>query len=683
MPDSQLAPRAGFGGLFALIATMLLAAVLSLALVWSEFAVGYPSFSWTMFGVIAGLLVICEGTPRTWISLDRIDTVTLLPMYAYALLLLGSPSSALGVAILGNLVHSATRQQPPWVWLLHLSRTMVSVATGGLVLFAMSVRGPVTQFEKIPWRWALAIVLAGVAILVLDTVITEVSASMRRRVSFVASLRRGLALRLTAVGSLLSLAPIWVIGIDSSVVLVPLLGITTILVFTSTRRALERAQEAHHDPLTGLANRRSFSEHLGDVYGGVGAPAGGALLLMDLDGFKEVNDHLGHDVGDAVLVQFADRLTSSLPLNAYAGRLGGDEFAALVTWTKRHDDVDSMVQNLHARLTQPLIVQGFPVSVGVSIGVALVREVGRSGAELLHAADVAMYRAKRLATGVEHYHDDIGAIQTGRLGLLGDLGAAVRDNELRVDYQPQLSMTDGHVVAVEALVRWQHPKHGTIAPNDFIGLAEQTDLIGPITEMVLRMATSGLLELGAKDVRLAVNTSVRNLQDRHFSQNVLAVLAETGFPADRLELEVTERSLITNAHQTRDTIADLHAAGIRITVDGFGTGYASYQTLRLLKIDRVKIDLEFVLRLMQDPQDRAIVRSVISLAHELGLEVVAEGVEANETWDTLGAMGCDAAQGFWIATPMSLTSLWVWMREWQRISLSGDPACGASVDNAP
>jgi len=188
--------------------------------------------------------------------------------------------------------------------------------------------------------------------------------------------------------------------------------------------------------------------------------------------------------------------------------------------------------------------------------------------------------------------------------------------------------------------------------------------------MVLRVASGGLLQTGADGVRLALNTSVRNLQDRHFSRSMLTVLAETGFPAERLELEVTERSLVTNAEQTRDTIADLRAAGVRITVDGFGTGYASYQTLRLLQIDRVKIDRDFVLRMMQDPKDQAIVRSVISLAHELGLEVAAEGVEANETWDALDAMGCDAAQGFGIAMPMPLTSLWMWIKELQRVATS-------------
>lgn len=665
-------PTAGVPDAVALIGAFLLACALSTALIASEQAEPQRPVNWTLFGVIVVLSVVCERSPRTWITLGVGNTVTLLPAFAYVLVLLGSPVSALAAAMIGSLTHSAACDQPWWTRLFNLTRTMLSVATAGLVLFSLQVRGSVTQFDRIPWRWSLAIVLTGVAILLLEAVVTEIALSMRRRVSFIPPLRRGLALRLTAVGSLMSLAPIWVIGLGSGVVLAPLLGITTILVFASTRRSLERAHEAHHDPLTGLGNRRSFSEHLADACGGVGAPAAGVLLLMDLDGFKEVNDRLGHDVGDAVLVAFADRLESCIPPNAVAARLGGDEFAALLTWSKRRGDVDRIVHDLHAQLCEPLVVGGFTVSVGVSIGVARLPDDGRSADVLLRAADIAMYRSKRLGTSVERYHADSGAMQTGRLGMLTDLAGAVRNNELRVDYQPQLSMADGRIVAVEALVRWQHPEHGTIAPDDFIGLAEQTDLIGPITDMVLRMATGGLLLAGEDGVRLAVNVSVRNLQDPSFAQNTLAVLADIGFPARQLELEVTERALVTNPERSRATISELRDAGVRITVDGFGTGYASYQTLRTLCVDRVKIDRDFVLQVLHDSHDRAIVQSVVSLAHALGLEVIAEGVEAKETWDLLADMGCDAAQGFGIAMPMPLASLRSWMTQW-------DPAAAQLV----
>jgi diguanylate cyclase (GGDEF)-like protein len=652
----------------ALVGTVLLGLVLSAALVASESSQPHPSPDWVIIGTLGALLLVCERTPRAWIPIAGGSTVTPLLTFAYALALLGSPSLALALALVGNLVHSSTLNAPPRSKLFSASRTMVAVASGGLVLMALDARGSVTQFDRVPWRWSLAIVLAGVALLVLDALVTEIAVALGRNTSFIPALRRGLGVRLTAVGSLLSLAPIWVIGANSSVVLIPLLGITTILVFASTRRALEGSHEAQHDALTKLANRRSFAEQLADASSGVGAAGTGVLLLMDLDGFKDVNDRLGHDVGDAVLVAFAERLAASIPPNAYAARLGGDEFAVLMTWSKRDADTETVVLELHRRLSEPLVVGGFPVSVGVSIGAAHMPADGRSEDELMRAADIAMYRSKRLGTSVERFQHDAGAIQTGRLGLLRDLSTAVRDNELRVDYQPQLSMLDGRIVAVEALVRWQHPRHGTIAPNDFIGLAEHTDLIGPITESVMRVATGGLLMTGSTEARLAINASVRNLQDPQFAPRTLQLLKDTGFPAGRLELELTERALVTNPERTRDTIAELRAAGVRITVDGFGTGYASYHTLRTLNVDRIKIDRDFIVRILHDANDKAIVRSVIGLAHTLGLEVIAEGVEANETWDLLAEMGCDAAQGFGIALPMPLVSLGTWMAQWHQAS---------------
>jgi diguanylate cyclase (GGDEF)-like protein len=666
MPPSRSGLAQQRANLSLLVGVAALGCLLGAALVFAEFRGEPQPTNWWAFGVTSLLLVLCELSPRMWIRIEGGTTLTPLPSFAYALLLLGSPAGALGATLVGSLVYGWTGETRWWARLLHFGRTLVVVSAAGLVLFAMRARGSVTQFDRIPWKWSVSIILVGLTILVLDTVVSQVAIAVRRGVGFVPLLRRGLTMRFTAVGSLLSLAPIWVIGINSGFVLLPLLTVTTVLVFASTRRALERAHEARHDPLTGLANRRSLALEIEDACDGVGSPARGALLLLDLDGFKDVNDRLGHDVGDAVLVAFAERLTESLPTNAYAARLGGDEFGVLITWLRADPRIDEVIAGLHAQLEEPLAIQGFPLAVGVSIGVARIPEDGRTGERLLQAADVAMYRSKRQGTSVEVFHEDVQAAQVGTLGLLSDLGAAIRDNELRVDYQPQLSMVDGRVVTVEALVRWQHPVHGTIPPNDFIGLAEQTELIGPITDIVLRMATNGLLLLGEDDVRLSVNASVRNLQDPDFAASTLAVLREVGFPAERLELEVTERALVTRPERTSATVNTLRQAGVHITVDGFGTGYASYQTLRALSVDRVKIDREFILRLLQDDDDRVIVASVVALAHALGLEAVAEGVEANETWDVLAAMGCDAAQGYGIAMPMSLTALRSWMSQWHR-----------------
>jgi diguanylate cyclase (GGDEF)-like protein len=526
----------------------------------------------------------------------------------------------------------------------------------------------------VPWDWAAAIVCAGLAILGLNATVAAIFLSIQRRISFVALLRRGLGVRVTAEGAMLSLAPIWVIAIDFSLVLVPLLAITTLLVFRSTREALERSHEAVHDPLTGLANRRAFFDHLDDALTDARPSVRTSVLIMDLDGFKDINDRLGHQIGDTLLVAFAERLELCLPAEAVAARLGGDEFAVLLVTHNHEIAIRDVVARLHARLSEPLAVDGFPVTVGVSIGVASAPDDALTPRDLMHGADVAMYKAKRTGSSIELYDNCTRGPQRGRVNLLSDLGDALRHNELQVHFQPQLRMSDGTVDTVEALVRWSHPEHGIVSPAEFVGLAEQTDLIRPITDTVLRMATSSLITAGARDVKLAVNVSARSLQEADFVDDLFRLLRQTGFPADRLELEVTERALVTNAERSRFTIQRLRGAGVRIAIDDFGVGYSSFQTLRLLDVDRVKVDREFVQGLLTHPRDRLIVSSLVRLAHELGLDVVAEGVESTPLWDAVAALGCDVAQGYGIAVPMSFPDLRGWLSSWEDVVIGSRTA---------
>ncbi len=635
------------------------------ALVLNETASEQMIVDWPVFVVIAVMLVGCERSPATWIRLGPAGVVTPLSMSAFGLLLVGSPSFAVCIAVLGATWHSIYQADPVPRLVMRVGGTAIALSSAGLVLMGMGVRGSITQVGSLPWSWAFAIVLSGITIVVLNTCVVAISMSIQRRISFLSLMQRGLAVRITAEGALLSLAPIWVIGVDFGVVLIPLLAITTVLVFRSTRQALERTHEAHHDALTGLINRRSFLEHLEES---VRHSAGSALLptalVMDLNGFKEINDRLGHQIGDSLLIAFADRLESSLPSDAIAARFGGDEFAVLLVDTDRR--VESAVNHLGQALTEPLLVEGFPVTVGVSIGAAKHPNDGRTTRDLLRAADVAMYRAKRMGTTLEYYENCVKGPQRGRVNLLSDLGVALENHELHIHFQPQLRLSDGSVDTVEALIRWRHPEHGAIPPDEFIGLAEQTDLIAPITEFVLRVATRGLINSGVT-ARLAINVSPRNLQDPDFADQVFAILQESGFRPDRLELEVTERSIMSNAERCRYTIERLRCRGVRVAIDDFGVGYSSFQALRVLQVDRVKIDRDFVQGILRQPRDRLIVASVIQLAHDLGLDVVAEGVEDTDVWDALGELGCDVAQGFGIAMPMAYPELRGWLSSWSEV----------------
>ncbi len=650
------------------VATTIVVAVWLLwTVVWAEVHADPAVVNWPLFSIIAALLIISERSPRARIEFGPIGSVTPLWMFAYALILLGSPSVAVGVALVGSTMHALADGASVTSLLTRISATAISLSVAGLVLFSLGVHGAITMKETVPWTWALAIVIGGVAILLLNSMTTALAMSVRRNLSFMTLLKRGFGIRVSAEGALLSLAPIWVIGINFSLVIVPLLGITTILVFGSTRQAFERAHETRHDSLTGLMNRQSFLERLHDALDQPRAASHPTLFLMDLNGFKEINDRLGHRIGDALLVAFADRLEASLPARSVAARLGGDEFAVLTIGIASSDDVDAAAAALHEALTIPLTVDGFPVTVGVSIGVASAPEHGQSKTDLIRAADVAMYKAKRCGTAIERYDNCVKAPQRGRLSLLSDLSDALTNHELHIHFQPQLNISDGSVDTVEALIRWTHPEHGSIPPDEFIGLAEQTDLIGPLTEMVLRVATRGLLTAGTSTVKLAVNVSPRSLMDQYFASQVFAILDETGFPPNRLELEVTERGFVTNAERSSYTISQLRAAGIRIAIDDFGAGHSSYEALRRLQVDRVKIDRDFVTGLLEQPRDRLIVASLIRLSHDLGLDVVAEGVETTGVWDALAELDCDVAQGFGIAAPMAFPELRGWLTQWNEV----------------
>ena len=417
-------------------------------------------------------------------------------------------------------------------------------------------------------------------------------------------------------------------------------------------QAEEREHEAMHDELTGLANRRLFARQLEDRL----ATTPVSLLLLDLDRFKEVNDTLGHEVGDRLLRVVGERICEASPSGSLVARLGGDEFAVLLP---NADDFDSRAcaTLLRDALARPMVLGGFSVAVDASVGIA-AGGVGETAVTMLRWADLAMYAAKHSRAGVEAYRAELDQQDSSRLGLLADLRVAVAAGTLEVAYQPKVDLRSGTVIGVEALARWNHPVLGPVTPDEFIPLAEHSTLITPLTLLVLRraLADGERWRATAGEFSVAVNISPRSLLDPGFIDDVARELARVDLPPSSLILEITETNLMTDPERAITALQALREIGVRLSVDDLGTGYSSLAYLQRLPIDEIKIDRSF-LSSFSEPSAQAVVGTIVDLGHRLGKQVVAEGVEVSASLDVLRLLGCDCAQGYWIARPMPAADL--------------------------
>ncbi|MCU1675683.1 MAG: putative diguanylate cyclase/phosphodiesterase [Frankiales bacterium] len=429
---------------------------------------------------------------------------------------------------------------------------------------------------------------------------------------------------------------------------------------------------ALHDSLTGLPNRSLFHQRLQTAIEdtGNGGP-GCAVILIDLDRFKEVNDTLGHHNGDLLLVALAERLRTVTRPEDTVARLGGDEFVLVLGRMCTRADVEGRLTILRAAIEEEIELAGLPLAVEASIGVVFAPQDGNDPDTLLQRADVAMYVAKSGHSGAVFYdpaHDDYNE---ARLALVGELRRAIERDELRLHFQPKAALTSRRVDAVEALMRWQHPTRGLLPPDEFIPMAEQTGLIEPLTEWLLDTALEQLNEWAdtAPHLTMALNISTRTLQRSDFPAVVVAALARAGLPAHRLLLEITETALITDPARAASVLRELADAGIALSLDDFGSGYTSLGQLRSLPLSELKIDKSFVLAMMSSPSDAAIVRSVIELGHNLGMTVVAEGVETLATLEAVSDLGCDVAQGYWFSRPRPAPEMADWLAvHWSTIA---------------
>jgi diguanylate cyclase (GGDEF)-like protein len=431
------------------------------------------------------------------------------------------------------------------------------------------------------------------------------------------------------------------------------------------RRERTRANErvaylAYHDPLTDLPNRALLTDRLHQAI--LGARRGDkplALVLLDLDGFKEINDALGHHAGDRVLQQLAARLRATLRASDTIARLGGDEFAMLLPDTDLAG-AEMATRKILLDLEQPLVIDGRPLVVRGSMGIATFPAHARSSQELMQEADAAMYAAKHDRSGYAIYAPDRDRHTEQRLTLLSSMRDAIDAQHFLLEYQPIVDLRSGATLGMEALLRWQHPIQGRLLPKDFISMAEHSGLITPLTTFAIGRALSEWKGL-QPPMSIAVNVSPRTLHDLAFPSRVGELIRRHGAKPSTLALEITENVIMSNPERSTRCLAELHAMGIRLIVDDFGTGYSSLSYLRRLPVHQLKIDKSFIIGLANG-EDDTLVRSIIELAHNLGLQVIAEGVETAEVRDRLRALGCDAAQGHFLSEPAPATVIAAWMK---------------------
>jgi diguanylate cyclase len=545
--------------------------------------------------------------------------------------------------------------------LLTVIAAMVCTLAGDVALLHLSAEGRYVAGGPLDLTWLAGVALGGLAASRARTPAVAASGS-GTRVGW-----RVVALPLACnVASLVVLASGWGdhmprLAASAAIGCVVAALTRTLITFREVRAFNEVREQARTDELTGLPNRRALFEALETVL--VRAPARhpAALLLLDLDGFKEVNDSLGHHAGDRLLTLVGPRLREGLRPDDVLARLGGDEFAVLLPGTDE-DAAHRTAVRLRELLLQPFTVEGIRLHVGVSIGVATAPRPAATVEELLRCADVAMYAAKSARTGVRRYVPDPDGGSGDRLRTMEDLRTALETGELEVHLQPQVDLRDGRVVGAEALVRWRHPRRGLLGPADLLPAAEQAGLLRPLTDRVLDLALAAAARWWPEHgVPVSVNLSAANVTDLDLPWKVEAALARHGMPAAALTLELVEDTLMADPERGRQVLGALRRLGVRTSIDDYGTGYSSLAYLRHLPADELKLDRSLTADCDRDPRAAAIVRHTVALAHDLGLRLVAEGVEDLPTGAVLRDLGCDVAQGYAVARPMPVADFLRWL----------------------
>ena len=613
--------------------------------------------------------LVVLGELRPVISSRSIDPmgVALSTTFVFSVLLHFGVVPAMVLHTLATLLSGAVGRHSPRRTLFNVAQYVLTNTAGWLVMVALGYVPTLSQ----PWtpsslRDLVVIVVVAGACFVTNAVLVATAVALFAGESPLRELLVDLRFQLTVSSAQYGLAPLVAVLMQHAPSLVVLSVVPMLAIHRSVAASAESHRQATHDDLTGLANRKllvtrsrvAVAEALR-----TGEPC--ALLLLDLDRFKEVNDVLGHPVGDEVLRQVAARISSAVDPDAVVARLGGDEFAVLLPRVRDAAHARQLAHRVVTALDDALEIDGQLIDVEASIGLALVPEHA-SGYELLFSrADVAMYQAKADRTGVQVYDATRDESSAARLGLISELRVALEHGQIEVHFQPKAHLVDGSVAGVEALVRWRHPVRGLVPPDDFIPVAEHSGLMHRLTDVVIEksLLQTAAWQRAGMSVPMAVNVSFRDLLDPDFTRRLTRRLDACGLDPGLLTLEITERVLTADMDRARARLTALNAAGVRLSLDDFGTGWSSLRLLRELPVAEIKIDRSFVARVAVVEADAVVVRAVTQLAHGLGMQVVAEGVETALTWSAIADIGCDVAQGWHLARPMPGPAATAWLAE--------------------
>ena len=617
---------------------------------WGHMNFGYITAHGYTFAVLTAGVMMGEMLPVKIPRRDSDEEIVLSTSFSIALLLAGGLGPAIIAQGAASIVQDSVARKPWWRVRFNLGQYTLSMVAAFVVMRVLGVDTHLGSSHPFTSSELPAVLVGAGAFMLVNAVIVSVAVALHEGEPVLRYLRNDLFFVVVTGSVLLFLAPIVIAAMAYSSLLLPLFLAPMLAIYNTVWQGARSEHAAKHDSLTGLPNRLSFHDTVTEA---IGDCQRGAMLLMDLDRFKEVNDTLGHHYGDMLLQRVAERVREDMHGDDEIARLGGDEFAIFSPGIDGQQGL-ALARRIGESMRTPIELGDIVLDAPASIGIALFPDDGTDVSTLLQKADVAMYRAKETHVDATLYEERYDHHSPAKLALTADLRTAVVSDALVVHYQPLLDLETSEVTSVEALVRWQHPDLGLLLPGSFLGIAEQTSLIKPLTQRVLE---TSLLQAAqwAQDgveVAVAVNISTRVLNDPRFVRGVTEALDEANVPPDRLKLEVTESTLMADPALAHSVLQELAHLGVTISIDDFGTGYSSLAYLADLPVAEVKIDQSFVRRMAAGSRETIIVASTIDLAHNLGLRAVAEGVEDPGLRPQLQALGCDAAQGFAISRPL-------------------------------